>query len=160
MSRSTRHIRDVILAAASALTILWATPGSASNALDFQAAVRVLVSDINKGDVKSVTADCAPHASIVDGFPPYAWQTCAGWMKSYVANNKAIHATLGVLSTGKSIYTEVKGDNAYAIYPVTFTDRQNGKQISYKGSMTVTLEHVASGWVFTGVASAWSANTL
>lgn len=118
--------------------------------------VKKLVTDINKGDFGAVAAACAPHASIVDGFPPYAWQTCADWMKAYQSNNEAIHAALGTLSVGKAVYTDVEQRNAYVIYPVTFTDAPKGKKVIYKGSMTVTLEKTQSGWVFTGIASAWS----
>lgn len=39
----------VLLAGTCALTILWASPGFASNVSDLQAAVKKLVSDINKG---------------------------------------------------------------------------------------------------------------
>jgi hypothetical protein len=120
--------------------------------------VKKLVSDINKGNFKSVAAACAPHASIVDGFPPYAWQTCADWMEGYEANNKAIRATLGILSLGKPTYAEVRGNHAYLVYPVTFTDTQNGKAASYKGFMALTLQKMTSGWIFTGIASAWGTN--
>jgi hypothetical protein len=158
MNGATRRVRDLILAGTCALTVLWASPGFASNASDLQAAVQKLVSDINKGNFKGVAAACAPRAAIVDGFPPYAWQTCADWMKGYEANNKAIRATLGTLSIGKPTYTDVQGNHAYSVYPVTFTDTQNGKSYFYKGSMAVTLQKVTSGWVFTGIASAWSMN--
>jgi hypothetical protein len=158
MNRATRHVRVLLLAGMCALSILWASPGFASNASDLQAMVGKLVSDINKGDFKAVAGACAPHAAIVDGFPPYAWQTCADWMKGYEANNKSIQATLGTLSIGKPTYTEVRGDYAYSVYPVTFSDTQNGKLTSYKGSMAVTLQKMPSGWFFTGIASAWGTN--
>ncbi|MFZ1017601.1 MAG: hypothetical protein WAN39_06985, partial [Candidatus Cybelea sp.] len=117
MNRATRHVRDLLLAGTCTLAILWASPGFASNASDLQVMVKKLVSDINKGNFKSVAAACAPHASIVDGFPPYAWQTCADWMEGYEANNKAIAATLGILSLGKPTYAEVRGNHAYLVYP-------------------------------------------
>lgn len=155
MNHPLRHARDLTLAGACALAVLWGTPGVASNASDVQAMVKKLVSDVNKGDAKSVAAACAPHAAIVDGFPPYAWQTCLDWMNGYAANNKAIHATLGTLSIGKPTYTDIQGSHAYSVYPVTFTDTQNGKTFTYKGNMAVTLQKTMSGWVFTGIASAW-----
>ncbi len=158
MNRTTRHVRDLLLAGTCTLAILWASPGFGSSASDLQVMVKRLVSDINKGNFKSVAAACAPHASIVDGFPPYAWQTCADWMEGYEANNKAIQATLGILSLGKPTYAEVRGNHAYSVYPVTFTDTQNGKPASYKGFMAVTLQKTTSGWVFTGIASAWGTN--
>jgi hypothetical protein len=77
-------------------------------------------------------------------------------MKAYQVNNAAIHAALGTLTFGKASWTDVQGNHAYSVYPVTFTDTQNGKKFTYKGNMAVTLEKTQSGWVFTGVASAWT----
>jgi hypothetical protein len=53
-------------------------------------------------------------------------------MEGYEANNKAIAATLDILSLGKPTYAEVRGNHAYLVHPVTFTDTQNGKAASYK----------------------------
>lgn len=158
MNGAKRRVRNLTLAGACALAAFWAIPGLASNASDVQAMVNKLVFDINKGDAASVAASCAPNAAIVDGFPPYAWQTCRDWMNGYAANNKAIHATLGTLSIGKPAYTDVRAGHAYAVYPVTFTDTQGGKPYSYKGNMAVTLKKISRGWVFTGIASAWGTN--
>jgi hypothetical protein len=158
MTCRAKRVRNLILAAGCGAAILSASPGLASGTPDVNSIVKKLVVDINKGDFNAVAAACAPGgASIVDGFPPYAWQTCADWMKAYQANNEAIHATLGTLSFGKSLYTDVEKNYAYVIYPLTFTDAPNGKKVTYKGTMTVTLEKTQSGWVFTGVASAWTA---
>ncbi len=156
MNCVAKRIRDLIIAASCGVAILSASPVLASGTSDLTSIVKKLVTDINKGDFKAVAAACAPRASIVDGFPPYAWQTCADWMKGYQSNNEAIHATLGTLSVGRPLFTLVQGNYAYLIYPVTFTDAPNGKKVAYKGSMTVTLEKTQSSWVFTGVASAWS----
>ena len=149
--------RDLILAVACGAAILPAGPARASTMPDVSPVVKKLVSNINKGDFNAVAAACAPRASIVDGFPPYAWQTCVAWMKAYQTNNAAIHASLGILSIGKPLYTDARANTAYVIYPVTFTDVQSGKKVTYKGTMTVTLEKTQNGWVFTGVASAWTA---
>lgn len=148
--------RDLILAASCGACILSASPVLASGTPDLHSMVSKFVTDINKGNFSAVAAACAPRASVVDGFPPYAWQTCADWMKSYQTNNKAIHAALGTLTAGKPLYKDVQRNYAYAIYPVTFTDAPNGKKVTYKGTMTVTLEKTQSGWVFTGIASAWT----
>ena len=156
MNGRVKHVRDLILAVACGLTVLSARPTFASDASGVNAIVEKFVADINKGDFSSVAAACAPHASIVDGFPPYAWQTCADWMRDYQSNNKATHATLGILSFGKPLWTDVQGSYAYVTYPVTFTNTQRGKKYSYKGTMAVALHKTQSGWIFTGVASAWT----
>jgi ketosteroid isomerase-like protein len=160
MNGSLKRVRDLLLAAAFVLTIVAAGPACASDASDVNATIQKWVADFNKGDLKSVVAACAPRAAIVDGFPPYAWQTCADWINGYEANNKAIQATHGTLVIGKPIYTELMGDRAYSIYPATFTDTQKGKPVVYKGTWTMTLQKTHGGWVFTGSASAWGVNSL
>jgi ketosteroid isomerase-like protein len=164
MNVPTKPVRDLILTTACGLTILTASPAAASGMSKSKAIIEKTienyVADINKGDVKGIVTACASRTSIVDGFPPYAWQTCADWWKGYESNNKAIGATLGSLSIGKPIYTEEAGDHAYLIYPATFTDTQEGKQVVYRGIGTMTLKRTTHGWVFTGSAWAWGANSL
>ena len=123
-------------------------------------AIRQYVANINRGDVKAIVAACARHTSVVDGSPPYAWQTCRDWWRSYVSNNRSVGATLGVLAIGKVVYWEVAHDHAYFIYPATFTDTQGGKFVVYNGIGTMTLKLTRLGWLFTGSAWAWGANTL
>ena len=154
------NFKQLAKAVACVLAFLVAVPAVASDASDVQATVVKWVANLNKGDFKAVAAECAPHASIVDGFPPYAWQTCASWLSGYQANNKLIQATPGTLSMGKPIYTELHGTHAYLIYPVAFTDTQKGKQIVYKGTMTMVLQRNRTRWVITAQASAWGVNTL
>ena len=160
MNDSMKRVRDLALAATCALSILAASPASASDVSDVKATIDKWVADFNRGDVKAVVAACAPLASIVDGFPPYAWPTCAEWMKGYEANNKALEATHGTLSIGAPIYTEVMGTHAYVIYPATFTHTQKGKPVVYNGHWTMTLRKTGGRWVFTGLASAWGVNSL
>ena len=160
MSGRAKRVRDLLLAATCALTLLAAGPASASDASDVKATIEKWVADFNKHDWKSFLAACAPRTAIVDGFPPYAWQTCTDWINGYDANNEAIQATHGTLSIGDPIYTELTGNRAYLIYPATFTDTQKGKPVIYKGSWTMTLQKTRNRWVFTGSASAWGVNNL
>lgn len=59
------------------------------------------------------------------------------------------------LSIGKPVYTEVRGDNAYMVYPASFTDREKGKAVVYRGVWTMTLRKTSRGWFFTGSAADW-----
>lgn len=154
------NFKQLAKASTCLLAMLVAAPAPASDASDVQATVGKWVANLNKGDFKAVAAECAAHASIVDGFPPYAWQTCATWLSGYQANNKLIHATPGTLPMGKPIYTELHGTHAYLIYPVTFADTQEGKQVVYKGTMTMVLQKSKRRWLIAGQASAWGVNTL
>jgi ketosteroid isomerase-like protein len=138
------------------LSVVAAGPAAASDTSDVAATVKKWVDDFNKGDMKTFLAACAPSASVVDGFPPYAWPTCTDWINAYHANNKVIRLTDGTLWIGKAIYTEVAGDHAYVIYPARFSDREKGKPVVYKGSWTMTLQKNSGRWVFTGSASAWT----
>ena len=147
-------------AAMCAVSINAAGPALPSDTAGVAVTVDKWVADFNKGDMKSFLAACAAHTAVVDGFPPYAWQTCAQWVHDYEVNNKALQATPGVLSIGKAIYTEVMADRAYVIYPPTFADTQQGKPVVYHGTWTMTLQKARGRWVFTGSASAWGVNTL
>lgn len=158
------HIRKLsrasTLAASTAVFLLTTVTALASDELEVKSLVEKWVADLNKGDLKSFVAACAPHAAVVDGFPPYAWQSCADWMKDYNTNNQAIHAPLGTVSIGTPIYKEFNGNRAYVIYPSTFTDTQNGKSVIYKGTWTMTLLKTKRGWAFSGSAAAWTENNL
>jgi hypothetical protein len=68
---------------AVALTLLVGSTEGSEKA-DVMAAVHQFIDGFNKGDVKTVLAACAAQASIVDEFPPYAWQgatACSDWGK-------------------------------------------------------------------------------
>jgi hypothetical protein len=164
MNSTARPVRNLILATACGLTMLAAGPTAASVKSNEKAIIETTieryVADINRGDVEGIVSACASRTSIVDGFPPYAWWSCADWWRGYESNNRAIGATLGRLSIGKPVYTEVTGTHAYLIYPATFTDTQGGKKVVYKGIGTMTLEKRQHGWFFTGSAWAWGVNSL
>jgi hypothetical protein len=96
-----------------------ASPAFAGSALPEKVAiervVRAFVANINRGDVRAIVGACAPHTSVIDGFPPYAWQTCRDWWKSHVSNSRSIGATLGALVIGKLLYWDVAYRRAYFI---------------------------------------------
>src|ERR1022692_586811 len=75
--------RASTLVASTALFMLTTGTALASDELEVKSLVEKWVADLNKGDLKSFVAACAPHAAVVDGFPPYARQSCADWMKDY-----------------------------------------------------------------------------
>lgn len=113
---------------------------------------------MNAGNMNAFYKACAPRVAIVDGFPPYAWHTCQGWMRDYEANNLRIKAARGTLLIGNPLWTDVQGDRAVLNYSATFTDIQDGKPISYKGMWAVSLIRTKKGWLITGSGSAWGAD--
>jgi len=150
----------VVVAFACALFSVGANAAPDADAADAKATIEKWKKDFNTGDFDSFISACAPLTAIVDGFPPYAWQTCADWTSDYQSNNEALQATHGTLEIGAPIYEEFSGNHAYLIYPATFSDTQQGKPVVYKGTWTITLETKGHGWVFTGSASAWGVNSL
>ena len=141
-----------------ALGLIAAAPALASDLPQLQSLVQKWVANLNTGDIKAFNAACEPRAAIIDGFPPYAWTSCADWMAAYDVNNRRIGAPRGVVSIGKPLYTEVTGTDAYLLYPATFIDVQKGKTVIYKGTWTMTLRRAHGRWTFTGSSSNWGGN--
>ena len=150
-----KQLRGFILAAA-ALSAVAAGGASASDEADVNATVKKWVEDFNKDDMTSFLAACAPRAAVVDGFPPYAWQSCSQWIDAYHTNNKIIGLTDGRLAIAKPVASYLTGSTAYMIYPATFSDKENGKPVTYRGTWTITLQKSPRGWAITGSASAWT----
>ncbi|HUE66106.1 MAG TPA: nuclear transport factor 2 family protein [Rhizomicrobium sp.] len=146
-------MRMMILALAAALA---ATSAVASDKTDVMAVVKQAVDDSNKGDMKAMAALCAANTSIIDEFPPHAWQgptACSDWSNDFDAYNKKNGITDGVVTLGKARHIDVSGDRAYVVIPAKFAYKQNGKPVVESGSIfTVALQKVAAGWRVTGFA--------
>jgi len=155
-----KYLATFVFVIACTLFSFCASAQSDAVAKDAKATIAKWINDFNTGDFESFISACAPQTAVVDGFPPYAWLTCADWINDYQANNEALQATHGTLEIGESIYEEFNGNHAYLIYPATFSDTQQGKPVVYRGTWTITLEAQGNAWVFTGSASAWGVNNL
>ena len=145
-----------------ALTVLLATlgtsPAHASEVSAAQAVVTAWVGEFNRGNLRAFVARCAPAAAVIDGFPPYAWTSCARWMSAYAINGKAIKLTDGKLSIGAPASAFSEGGRVYLVYPATFSDKENGTPVAYKGTWTITLQKMANRWAITGSGSNWGGN--
>jgi hypothetical protein len=148
-------VRKLISAAMATALIAVAGHAAAADIDALNAQVQRWTAEMNAGHFKAVYAQCAPHAAVVDGFPPYAWDTCQGWMRDYVANNKRTKAANGTLTIGKPLWTDVNGSHALLTYDAVFTNVQDGKSMTYKGLWAVSLERTKLGWRVTGSGSAW-----
>jgi len=146
-------MRRIILALAIALA---AGSASASDKTDVMATVNQFIDGFNNGDVKSALATCASPVSIVDEFPPYAWQgptACADWANDFEANAKKDAITDPVVTLAKPRHVNVSADRAYVVVKADYKYKQKGKNVSQKGAtMTVALQKSAAGWRITGWA--------
>ena len=107
----------------------------------------------NKADSKAMLAACAHQTSIIDEFPPHAWQSCTAWLNEFNVWAKKNGVTNGMVTLGDPKHVDVTGDRAYVVVSTTFTFAQNGKPMKEDGStLTVVLQKGAAGWRIT----AWS----
>jgi ketosteroid isomerase-like protein len=124
------------------------------------ATVNQFVSSFNQGDVKAAAATCADQTSIIDEFPPYAWDgagACLKWMADYDADAKKNGITDGVVTLGAPRHVDISGDRAYVVVPADYEYKQNGQPVKEAGStLTVALQKSAAGWRIT--AWSWAKN--
>ncbi|MBC5829010.1 MAG: nuclear transport factor 2 family protein [Candidatus Eremiobacteraeota bacterium] len=126
----------------------------ASNNPGVMATVNQFIGGLNKGDVKTADAACAPRVSIIDEFPPYAWQganACSYWVKAYVADAKKEGITDGNVTLGAPWRVDVTGDRAYVVVPATYAYKQHGKGVTESNAVfTVALRKGLAAWRITG----------
>jgi ketosteroid isomerase-like protein len=131
----------------------------ADDKADAVATVKSFVEKMNRGDMAGAAATCASPASVVDDFPPFAWQgptACADWARERDAGLKSEGMTPGDVTLSKPSHVMVNGDRAYVVAPAKFEFRQKGKKVNEKGAtFTVALQKQAAGWRITGWS--WSA---
>jgi ketosteroid isomerase-like protein len=146
-------MRRIAIALVVIMTAGFAGTAAASDR-DAFAQVKQFIDGFNKGDVKSALATCASPVSIVDEFPPYAWQgatACADWARDFEANAKKDAITDSVVTLHKPRHVDVSGDRAYVVVPADYVYKVKGKKASQKGSiMVAALQKGADGWRITG----------
>jgi len=134
--------------------VLAAGSARASDKTDVMAPVNQFIDGFNKGDVKAALATCASPVSIVDEFPPFAWQgatACADWANDFEANAKKNEITDSVVKLGKPRHVQIAADRAYVVVPADYTYKVKGKATSQKGSiMAFALKKSSTGWLITG----------
>jgi hypothetical protein len=152
-----RKLASVTLTAGLIL-IFAAGSAAAKEQTAVMAPVHQFIDGLNKGDMTTALAACDSPAVIIDEFPPHEWHgptACADWANAFAAFTKKNSITDGVLTLGTPWHVDVTGDRAYAVIPVTYAFKVNGKPGMESGSLlTAALKKVAAGWRITGWA--WS----
>jgi hypothetical protein len=148
----------LILAAALAAAPLAVSPAKASEKTEVMATVKQYMDGFNKGDKGAMTEACAAQASIIDEFPPHAWQgatACADWWNDNVAFTKKNGITDVNIPLREPSHTEITGDRSYVVVPTILTYKQHGKPGTEAGAVwTFALQKVSAGWRIT--AWAWA----
>jgi ketosteroid isomerase-like protein len=153
-----RLLRKSIGAALAVTLSSFTGQAFAADVQALDAKVHKWTADMNAGNMKAFYAACAPHVAVVDGFPPYAWDSCQTWMRDYDANNRRVKAPRGTLTIGEPLWSDVNGDKALLTYAAVFTDVQDGKAMTYRGLWAVSFTHTKRGWLITGSGSSWRAD--
>ena len=100
-------------------------------------------------DGKAIIASCAPAATVIDEFSPFAWtgNGCASWWTALQALTKkyGIKDLHIAASLPRLIYVE--GSRAYAVIPSRVTSvHKAGDYVWENLYATVILQHLAGGW--------------
>jgi hypothetical protein len=146
----------LVLAAALAAAVLTTSSAEASEKTDVIAMVKEYMGSFNKSDKNGNVAACAAQASIIDDFPPYAWQgptACADWWNDNEAFGKKNEITGEKVAVHEPRTAEIIGDRAYVVVPATFTYKMHGKLVTETGAVwTFALQKVSAGWRITSWA--------
>ena len=121
------------------------------------ATVHQFIDNFNRGDTKAAEAAHAPDVAIIDEIPPHEWHGTGAfqaWVADLEKASQAAGQTDEKVTLGRSIRTQVDGDTAYAVVPVTFTFKQHGKPMIEPAQMAFALRKEPAGWKITGWA--WS----
>ena len=147
-----------LFASLIAIACLASANAFASDKSDAMASVHIFIDNMNKGDMKVAGSAYAPAASILDEFPPHAWQGAtafADWGKDFNDFAQKNGITDPVVTLGKTLHVDITGDRAYVVVSATYSYKQKGKAISEPGCfMTFALQKLAPGWRIT--AWAWT----
>ncbi len=145
-----------IIAAAMAAALFAGPAAAASDKEDVYAVLRRFIGAVDKGDMPTALGICAAQSSVIDEFPPYAWQGasgCADWATAFGDDSKKNGVTDASVLLGRPLHIDVAGDRAYAVVEANYTFKQHGKRTTERGAIwTVALQKVADAWRIT----AWS----
>ena len=147
-------MREILILVALILSGLATMQVVASEKTDAVAPVHQFVAGFNKGDFKSAVAACADTASVIDDFPPHAWQGsgCKEWADGFEAITRQEGITEARIILGTPRHIDVTGDHAYVVVPVSLDYKVKDKSKRLPSLFTAAIHKEANGWHITGWA--------
>ena len=149
-------MRDILILFVMILPEVATMQVVASEKTDSMAPVHQFVDGFNRGDLKSAIAACADTASVIDDFPPHAWQGsgCKEWADGFEAITKQQGITEARIILRTPRHIDVAGDHAYVVVPISLDYKVKDKPKTLPSLFTAAIHKEASGWRIT--AWAWT----
>ena len=100
--------------------------------------------------------------SIVDDFPPFAWQGREGakaWYGSLLASETTSQSDMRITAGTPVIAPKVQAGLAYVTLPLTASWTEKGKKHSVSGPWTLVLQQAGSQWVIAAASFGASRET-
>jgi hypothetical protein len=122
----------------------------AASAQDVNAPIQQMLKGFNTGDLKLVAGSYASGGVvIVDEVAPHLWSGSdanATWLADLDKHDKALGVTDGKVTARPASRTEVNGDSAYVVLPVTYTYKEKDKPMAQDAHMVFVLHKEAGAW--------------
>ena len=120
---------------------------------DIVATIHQFADNLDSKTMDKAIAACDTPTSIIDEFPPHAWQSCSEWFKAFGEYNEKSGVTPGDAKIGPPWSVDVTGDRAYFVAPATYAFKKQGKDFKELHAVfTAALRKTDAGWRIT----AWS----
>lgn len=125
--------------------------------------IRGVLSDTNANNISRVDSYYTADAVVVDEFAPYVWTGAhAGsqWWTGVMNQNKTAHVTNMKASAEPVRASNVTGDKAYVVVPLTITFGYKGKPQKETGTITCTFVRSGSAWKISTQTWSTASSTL
>ena len=123
---------------------------AAAAAQDINAPIQQLLNGFNTGDTKLVAASYASGDIVIeDEVAPHLWtgpKANDAWLADLDKHDKALGVTDGKVIAKSASRTEVSGDKAYVVVPVTYTYKQKDKPMVQDAHMVFILHRENNAW--------------
>jgi ketosteroid isomerase-like protein len=103
-------------------------------------------------DSATLRANCAASATVVDEFPPYAWNgpgACVKWAAGFKAFAAQVKLTHPKATIKPKPFVDMSGTAAYMTAQMRFEGVLAGKPFSEEGTWTFVLVKSGAGWKIT-----------
>lgn len=107
----------------------------------------------NAGETDKSSKDYAPNATIIDSIAPYIWSGPNAYRDWWAASGNDLQKN-GLTEPSTKLQparsVRVEGNRAYAIFPVIFAFKSQGKPGQVTATLTYSLVKIGGRWLIAG----------